>query len=58
MNEIIETLKVVGVNAATFGVVTLSDLELILKCILLLITITYTFFKATAAWRAINDKEK
>jgi len=58
MNEILEATKVVGVNIGTFAVVTLSDLEILLKCVLLAATITYTIFKAIAAWRALNDKRK
>ncbi len=56
--EIFEAMKVLGLNIGTFAVVTLSDLELILKCVLLGVTISYTIFKAIAAWRALNDKGK
>ncbi len=56
--EIFEAAKVLGLNVGTFAVVTPSDLALLLKCILLAVTISYTIFKAIAAWRALNDKGK
>lgn len=45
MSDYMDIGKVWGVNAGTLGVVTLSDLELILKIILLVASITYTVIK-------------
>ena len=56
--EILDVFKVLGVNCGTFAVVSLSDIELVLKCLLLAVTIAWTMFKAMGAWRALNDKEK
>ena len=55
--ELFDVSKVLGVNVGTFAIVSLSNLELILKCLLLVCTIVWSVFKAVAAWRALNDRE-
>lgn len=47
-----DAAKVWLINGATFGVVTLSDVEMILKIILLCVSIGYT------AWRWVRDNKK
>ena len=49
MSDYVDIGKVWGVNAGTLGVVTLSDLELILKITLLVASITYTVIKIKRA---------
>tara|TARA_R100000808_G_scaffold25091_1_gene61745 strand:- start:9403 stop:9567 length:165 start_codon:yes stop_codon:yes gene_type:complete len=40
-----EMLKVWGVNGSTFGVVSFTDIEMALKLILLILSISYTVLK-------------
>lgn len=45
MEDVTDWFKMFGVNGATFGVVSLTDLELILKIVLLFVTICWTCVK-------------
>ena len=56
--DILETCKLFGINAGTFAVVSLSDLELILKCVLLIATIVWTTLKVAALWKQLKETEK
>ena len=47
----VDVLKIFGVNGTVLGVVTLTDIELILKITLLLITIIWTTFKAASEYK-------
>ena len=49
MSDYMDIGKVWGINVGTLGVVTLSDLELVLKIILLVASITYTVIKIKGA---------
>ena len=51
-----DTLKIFGINGTVMGVVTLTDLELILKIILLGVTIAWTLGKAVNEWQRIRNK--
>lgn len=51
-----DIIKVWGVNVGTLGVVTLSDLEIVLKIILLVASITYTIIKSAKALSGGDDK--
>tara|TARA_B100001175_G_C19315660_1_gene545233 strand:- start:321 stop:482 length:162 start_codon:yes stop_codon:yes gene_type:complete len=46
-----EYFKIFGINGTVLGVVTLSDIELILKIALLLVTIVWTTGKAVNEWQ-------
>lgn len=56
--DILETCKLFGINASTLAVVSLSDLELILKCVLLIATIVWTALKVAALWKQLKETEK
>lgn len=45
MNGVSDWLRTLGINGATLGIVSLTDLELILKIILLSVTIVWTVTK-------------
>jgi len=45
MKDIIDIAKVIAINGTVFGVVTLAQIELLLKICLLLLSIAYTGFK-------------
>lgn len=51
-----EYFKIFGVNGTVFGVVTLTDVELILKITLLLVTILWTGGKAIEQWRNLKKR--
>jgi hypothetical protein len=51
-----DIVKVWGINAGTLGIVTLSDLEIVLKIILLVSSITYTVIKSVKALSGGDDK--
>lgn len=55
MNDYADIGKVWGINTGTLGVVTLSDIELFLKIILLVASITYTIIKIKAALSGGNN---
>ena len=50
-----EYLKIFGINGSVFGVVTLTDLELILKVTLLIVTIAWTAGKCVEQWRKLKN---
>ena len=52
MNDL-EWLKVFGVNGTVFATVSLSDIELVLKIVLLIVTICWTAIKIV---KLIKDK--
>jgi hypothetical protein len=56
-DELLDGLTFLGVNVSAFAIVSLSELELILKCLLLACTIVWSAFKAVAAWRALKDRK-
>jgi hypothetical protein len=45
MNDHTETLRTLGLNGTVLGVTWLSDIELMLKIILLILSISYTVIK-------------
>ena len=45
MSSLSDWLRTLGVNGATLGIVSLTDLELILKIVLLSVTIVWTVAK-------------
>ena len=45
MNDHTETIRTLGLNGTVLGLTWLSDIELILKVILLVLSITYTVIK-------------
>ena len=45
MNGVSDWLRTLGINGTTLGIVSLTDLELILKIILLSVTIVWTVTK-------------
>ena len=49
-----ENLKIIALNSGTLGITTLTNIEIGLKIILLLVTIGYTISK----WREINKNKK
>ena len=51
-----EYFKIFGINGTVFGVVTLTDIELILKITLLIVTIIWTGGKALEQWRKLKKK--
>lgn len=51
-----EYFKIFGINGTVLGVVTLTDVEVILKIILLVVTITWTTGKAVNEWRKLKNK--
>jgi hypothetical protein len=52
---VLDLAKIFGVNGAVFGVVTLTDIELILKITLLLATIVWTTGKAANEWKKLKN---
>ena len=56
MNDLHDLMKVWGLNLGTFGVVTLTDVEHVLKFILLIVTIIYTIMKIVSWLRKENTK--
>lgn len=53
-----DILKIFGVNGTVMGVVTLTDLELILKIVLLVSTIAWTLGKAANEWQKLRNRKK
>ena len=54
----VDLVKILGINGTVLGVVTLTDIELILKITLLLATIVWTTGKAANEWKRLkNPKE-
>ena len=51
-----EYFKIFGINGTVFGVVTLTEIELILKITLLVITIIWTGGKAVEQWRNLKKR--
>lgn len=51
-----EYFKIFGINGTVLGVVTLTDVELILKITLLLVTIIWTAGKAVNEWQKLKKK--
>jgi len=51
-----EYFKIFGINGTVFGVVTLTDIELILKITLLIVTILWTGGKAVEQWQNLKRK--
>jgi hypothetical protein len=51
-----ETLKIYGVNATAFAVVSLADISLVLQILLLATTLCWTIFKIIAEWRKLKNK--
>lgn len=52
----LEYFKIFGINGTVMGVVTLTDVELILKITLLLVTIIWTAGKAANEWQKLRKK--
>jgi hypothetical protein len=52
-----EYFKIFGINGTVFGVVTLTEIELILKITLLMITIIWTGGKAVEQWLKLRKKD-
>jgi hypothetical protein len=52
-----EYFKIFGVNGTVLGVVTLTDVELILKITLLATTIFWTVGKALNEWRSLKKNK-
>lgn len=52
----LDLVKIFGVNGTVLGVVTLTDIELILKITLLLATIAWTAAKAVNEWKKLKKK--
>jgi hypothetical protein len=52
---VLDLVKIFGVNGTVLGVVTLTDIELILKITLLIATIAWTAGKAAHAWRKLKN---
>lgn len=52
-----EYFKIFGINGTVFGVVTLTDIELILKITLLIVTIIWTGGKALEQWRKLKKND-
>jgi len=52
-----ETLKIYGVNATAFMVVSLADISLVLQILLLATTLCWTIFKVVAEWRKLKNKD-
>lgn len=57
MSDFYDLAKVWGVNCGTIGVVTFTELEYILKFVLLLASICYTFMKITSWLREEKSKK-
>ena len=51
-----DLVRIFGVNGAVFGVVTLTELELVLKITLLSATIVWTLGKAANEWKKLKSK--
>ena len=51
-----EYFKIFGINGTVLGVVTLTDVELILKIALLVVTIVWTTGKAVNEWQKLRKK--
>tara|TARA_R100001509_G_scaffold145568_1_gene102252 strand:+ start:471 stop:626 length:156 start_codon:yes stop_codon:yes gene_type:complete len=49
----LQQMKLYAINGSTLGVTTLTNIELTLKIVLLLVTIGYT----VAKWKEIKDKK-
>ena len=56
-DQMAETLKIYGVNATAFAVVSLTDISLVLQILLLATTLCWTIFKAVAEWRKLKNKD-
>lgn len=52
-----EYFKIFGINGTVLGVVTLTDVELVLKITLLLVTIIWTTGKAVNEWQKLKNKD-
>ena len=52
MEEITDWLKMLGVNFGTLGVVSLTDLEVILKILLLVATLVWTVARS---WKLLKE---
>ncbi len=52
MEEITDWLKMLGVNFGTLGVVSLTDLEVILKILLLVATLVWTVART---WKLLKE---
>jgi hypothetical protein len=52
-----DILKIFGVNGTVLGVVTLTDIELILKITLLLITIIWSVGKCIEQWKKLGKND-
>lgn len=55
MNDLAEMLKTLGINTTVLGVAWLSELEMFLKIVLLLLSIAYTCAKLV---QIIKNNEK
>jgi hypothetical protein len=53
---VVEVIKIFGINGTVMGVVTLTDIELILKITLLTATIAWTAAKAINEWQKLKKK--
>lgn len=51
-----EYFKIFGINGTVLGVVTLTDVEVILKIVLLVVTIMWTGGKAVNEWQKLRKK--
>ena len=51
-----EYFKIFGINGTVLGVVTLTDVEVVLKIILLVVTIAWTTGKAVNEWQKLKNK--
>ena len=51
-----EYFKIFGINGTVLGVVTLTDVEVILKIVLLVVTIMWTGGKAVNEWQKLKKK--
>ena len=53
----LDLVKIFGVNGSVLGVVSLTDIELVLKVTLLLVTIAWTVGKAVNEWKKLKKSD-
>jgi hypothetical protein len=52
---VLDIVKIFGVNGTVLGVVTLTDIELILKITLLVVTLFWSVGKCVEQWRKLKN---
>ena len=53
----LDIVKIFGINGAVLGVVTLTDIELVLKITLLIVTILWSIGKCVEQWRKLKNND-